>query len=83
MVILCTNLSNDSLQAHKIDNSNYLLYSDTNDFRGILLKDLSEKNGKRFNIRNVYRRRKRCEKYLKIISQSYRQTWYLLEKDNN
>lgn len=83
MVILCTNLSNDSLQAYKIDNSNYLLYSDNNDFCGILLKNLSEKNGKRFNIRNVYRRRKRCEKYLKIISLSYRQTWYLLEKDNN
>lgn len=41
--ILCTNLSNDSLQAYKIDNFNYLLFSNNDDFCGVLLKNLSEK----------------------------------------
>lgn len=41
--ILCENMSNISLQAYRIDDFNYLLFSNGFDFSGVLLKDISEK----------------------------------------
>ena len=41
--IICENMSNISLQAYRIDDFNYLLFSNGYDFSGILLKDISEK----------------------------------------
>lgn len=41
--ILCENISNISLQAYRIDNFNYLLFSNCYNFCGVLLKDISEK----------------------------------------
>lgn len=41
--ILCKNMSNILLQAYRIDNFNYLLFSNDCNFCGILLKDISKK----------------------------------------
>ena len=41
--ILSSELTNEPLQAYQIDSTNYLLFSNSNEFCGILLKEISKK----------------------------------------
>ena len=43
IIVIHEDILNETLKAYKMDNSNYLLFSNDFDFCGILLKDISEK----------------------------------------